>query len=213
MLPSICPIIRTNFLHLTVIGFISSYILKNSMAHIKLPEEIPGIRGLFNFSPKSAVPLLELAEVLLRGENSLSPKEREIIATYVSFLNECKFCMNSHAAIVRHLNDGDKELMEKVKEDYMSAPISNKLKALLTIAAKVQKEARKVLPSDILKAQESGATDKEIHDAVLIAAAFCMYNRYVDGLGAEGWETEELYYEKARNSVSQGYAPPVKPSR
>ena len=151
------------------------------MPHIDLPEGAPGIRGGFLFRPETAKPLNELAEVLLRDENSLSRGERELIAAYVSNLNECAFCQASHSAFAAVQLDGGMALVDDVKRDPSTAEISDKLRALLAIAAKVKVEAlchhrgRRRRP-------QPGATDLEIHDTVLIAAAFCMYNRYVDGL-------------------------------
>jgi uncharacterized peroxidase-related enzyme len=152
------------------------------MPHITLPEGVPGIRSLFAFRPDTAGPLCELAEVLLHAPGTLTPGERELIATYVSSQNDCYFCQSAHGAIAAsHLGDND-QLVLDVKLDFEHAPVSAKLKALLAVAGKVQRGGKNVLPADIERAREQGATDQEIHDTVLIAAAFCMYNRYVDGL-------------------------------
>lgn len=176
------------------------------MPHIKVPENLAGIVSLFAFSPETADPLNGLAEVLLKGDDLLSGWERELIASYVSYLNECKFCMNTHAAMITYLNGGDESVFEAVKKDFKTAPISEKLKALLNIAGKVQKEARKVLTADVEEAKKHGATDKEIHDTVLIAAAFCMYNKYVDGLATVEWpEGKEKYAERAKLTAEGSY--------
>jgi uncharacterized peroxidase-related enzyme len=175
------------------------------MAHIQLPEGMPGIVGALAFRPETAKPLLELAEVLLRGPNTLSSGERELIAAYVSHRNECTFCHLSHgAAAAAHLN-GNHELVEKIKLDPEDANISGKLKALLKIAGKVQQGGKLVSEVDVARAREQGATDKEIHDTVLIAAAFCMYNRYVDGLATWQPREPEAYYEMGRQLAYEGY--------
>ena len=152
------------------------------MPHITLTEGIPGILGPMLLRPETAKPLNELAEVLLRGSNSLSPGERELIATYVSSQNDCFFCQTVHGAVAAHHLHGNEALVLETKRNPEEAPISEKLKALLGIAGKVQKGGKSVLPEDIERARKQGASDLEIHDTVLIAAAFCMYNRYVDGL-------------------------------
>lgn len=176
------------------------------MPHIKLSKEFAGIVSLFDFSPETSKPLNQLAEILLNGPSTLSKWERELIATYVSFLNECNFCCNTHGAMVEELNKDDQNIVDTVKKDVDTAPVSEKMKALLKIAGKVQKEARKVLPTDIEKAKSEGASDKEIHDTVLIAAAFCMYNKYVDGLATTEWDDgKETYQERARLTVEGGY--------
>src|SRR5262245_49486583 len=149
------------------------------MAHIAVSKDLPGIRSLLEFRPETAGPLGALADVLLHAPNSLSAGERELIASYVSSLNNCTFCAMSHSAIAAcHLND-DGRLVATVIRDPETAPISNKLKALLAIAARVQRGGPQVHDIDIVRARREGATDVEIHDTVLIAAAFCMFNRYV----------------------------------
>ena len=158
------------------------------MAHIKLPvapelgREYPGIVGLMTFRPETATPLNELLNLLQGEDSSLSRGEREMIAAHVSWRNECFFCQTIHGAVAAaHL--GNEPLVERVKTDWETADISRKLKALLNIAGKVQLGGKYVTPDDIARARAEGATDLEIHDTVLIAAVFCMCNRYVDGLG------------------------------
>jgi uncharacterized peroxidase-related enzyme len=175
------------------------------MAHIDLPEGLPGIRGPMAFRPETAKPLNELAEVLLRADNSLSRGERELIATYVSSLNECFFCQNAHGGIAQHYLQCDMDFIDQVKEDYQKMPISDKLKSLLSIAASVQKGGKQVTTVQIEKAKSLGATDREIHDTVLIAAAFCMFNRYVDGLGTSAPLDRDFYVNRGPKRAEEGY--------
>lgn len=175
------------------------------MPHIALHPDQPGIRGAMAFRPETAKPLNELVEVLLRGPNTLTPGERELIATYVSYLNDCYYCQTIHGAIAAaHLN-GDEDLVKRVKADFQHAAVSDKLKALLVIAAKVQKGGKNVTAEDVSNARHHGATDLEIHDAVLISAAFCMYNRYVDGLGTTQPRDEAMYRERGKIVARDGY--------
>ena len=175
------------------------------MAHIRLQEGIPGIVGPMVFSPDTAKPLNELAEVLLRGPNSLSPAEREMIATYVSSQNDCYFCQSIHGAVAAHHLGGDEQLVKAMKLDFESAAISDKLKALLAIAGKVQKGGKQVTTREVARARQQGATDKEIHDTVLIAAAFCMYNRYVDGLATWAPDDPNVYRANGKRLAEEGY--------
>ncbi len=176
------------------------------MAHIKLlNEELPGIVGLLNYRPETARPLLDLAETLLRGQSSLSSGDREIIAASVSYWNQCHFCHTSHAAAAAaHLKSG-LGLIDEIKAGFPNTPISEKLKTLLHIAHQVQRNGKNVTDEDIAAAREQGATDSEIHDAVLIAAAFCMYNRYVDGLGTWAPVANEAYIEMGERMAHVGY--------
>ncbi len=176
------------------------------MAHIQLPEGLPGIRGPMAFRPETTKPLNELAEVLLRSDNSLTRGERELIATHVSYLNDCFFCQNAHGGLAQHYLGCSLEEMDKMKIDPYSTPISERLKALLAIADSVQKGGKQVTTEQIQRARSLGATDLEIHDTVLIAAAFCMFNRYVDGLGTWAPQDRLFYVNRAKARAEEGYA-------
>jgi uncharacterized peroxidase-related enzyme len=175
------------------------------MAYIQLPEGLPGIRGAMAFRPETAKPLNELVEVLLHAPNSLSAGERELIATYVSSQNDCYYCQTIHGAIAAASLNGDETLVKKVKHDFEHAEISPKLKALLVIAGQVQKGGKHVTAEHVAEARALGATDLEIHDTVLIAAAFCMYNRYVDGLGTTQPRDEAMYRDRGERVARDGY--------
>jgi uncharacterized peroxidase-related enzyme len=175
------------------------------MAHIRLPEGLPGILGPMAFSPETAKALNALAEVLLRAPNSLPEADREMIATYVSSQNDCHFCQSAHGAVAAYRLGGNEKLVNDVKLNFESAGISEKLKALLNLAGKVQKGGKQVTAEDVARARQQGASDKEIHDTVLIAAAFCMFNRYVDGLATWAPENAELYRENGKRLAEIGY--------
>ena len=174
------------------------------MAYIQVPEGLPGIRGLLAFRPETAKPLGDLANALLHNPSPLTPGERELIAAYVSDLNDCRYCHASHAAIAAcHLQD--ETLVGSVVETPESSQVSEKLKALLALAGRVQQGGRAVRDTDIDRAKRAGATDVEIHDTVLIAAAFCMFNRYVDGLGTSTPTDPAGYRERAMFVATHGY--------
>jgi len=175
------------------------------VAHIPVPAGVPGIRSLFAFRPAAAAPMGALADVLLRGTETFSAGERELVAAYVSALNDCTFCHSSHAAIAAcHLRD--EPLVDAVVRDPETAAISPKLRALLAIAARVQRSGRDVREEDVARARAEGASDLEVHDTVLIAAAFCMFNRYVDGLGAWTPTDRQGYRDRARLVAEHGYS-------
>jgi uncharacterized peroxidase-related enzyme len=175
------------------------------MAHIQVSNELPGIRALLAFRPETARPLSELADALLHDAGSLSAGERELIAAHVSRLNSCAYCEASHAAIAAcHLQD--EALVGSAVEDPQIADVPGKLKALLALAGRVQQGGRAVRDEDIARARREGASDVEIHDTVLIAAAFCMFNRYVDGLGTWTPTDRASYRERAGFIAANGYA-------
>jgi len=177
------------------------------MAYIQVEEGVPGIRSLVLFRPETGKPLYELAQVLLRGESSLTEAERELIAAYVSHRDNCLFCTSSHAAAARCLYGDEKNTVDEVLHDMQQSCISAKLKSLLHIAGKVQILGKEVKPKDIAAARNLGATDREIHDTVLIAAAFSMFNRYVDGL-ASFTPTDPAVYESMGERMREGYVLP-----
>jgi uncharacterized peroxidase-related enzyme len=180
--------------------------IKNCMAHIDLKNELPGIRGLMAFRPETAKPLNELAEILLRDDNnSLSRGERELIGAYVSYLNDCFFCQNVHGAMAGHYLECDIQAIDAIKHDFHSSALSGKMKSLLSIAASVQVSGKNVTEAQIQLARDNGATDRELHDTVLIAAAFCMFNRYVDGLGTWAPEDRQFYINRAPARAEEGY--------
>ena len=181
------------------------------MPYIPVEEHLPGITGLLEYRKDTAAPIRELTQILLRGPSTLSEGERELIATVVSSRNECTFCTTAHTAAADILL-GEKTTTVMVKNNIDTAPVSEKMKVLLTIAARVQEGGKKVTADLVQKAKDAGATDIELHDTVLIAALFCLYNRYVDGL-ATVTPTDPAFYkglgERLRdhgyNRLPQGY--------
>ena len=182
------------------------------MAYITLPvaeklgREFPGIVGPMTFRPETAAPINELANILLRGESILTRAERELIATHVSWRNDCFFCQTIHGAVASAQLGYDEKLVQTVKTDWINADISPKMKALLNIAGKVQLGGKHVTEDDVTAAREQGATDLEIHDTVLIAAVFCMANRYVDGLDTWAPHDMNVYRANAARIVARGYS-------
>jgi uncharacterized peroxidase-related enzyme len=158
------------------------------------------------FRPETAEPLNQLADILLRGPNTLSPGERELIAAFVSSRSDCFFCQSVHGAVAAHRLDDNEQLVLDVKRDPEHAAVSDKMKALLAIAGKVQRSGKEVKDEDVARARECGASDMEIHDTVLIAAAFCMFNRYVDGPGTWAPTDTEVYRQRAPITARDGYA-------
>jgi uncharacterized peroxidase-related enzyme len=177
------------------------------MPHIQLQEGLPGIVGPMTFSPETTKPLNALAEVLLRtnASDSLTQGERELIASFVSKRNDCFFCSTCHGAVADYVLGREKQIVAQVWADPNTAPISDKLKALLAIAGSVQQGGLYVTPQQIADARELGATDRDIHDTVLIAAAFCMFNRYVDGLATWAPEDPAAYLDMGENLATRGY--------
>lgn len=183
------------------------------MAHINVPEGVPGIRSLVMFRPETGKHLYELAQVLLRDPSPLAPAERELIAAHVSARNNCMFCMSSHAAAARELFEDKKEVVDCVIHGRDTDQLSDKMKALLNIAGKVQQSGRLVTDADVAEARRHGAEDRDIHDTVLIAATFSMFNRYVDGLASLTPTDPKDYEPMGKRLATMGYVLPTQPSK
>ena len=175
------------------------------MAHIQLNNEFPGIVGLLNYSPGTAKPLNDLAEILLVQDNSLTRGEREMIASSVSYWNDCHFCHSSHGAAAANLLQQPASFLTEIKKGFPNTDVSPKMRALLDIARHVQQGGKSVTEEDIRRAREAGTVDKEIHDTVLISAAFCMYNRYVDGLATWAPKEDEAFMPMGQMLAERGY--------
>jgi uncharacterized peroxidase-related enzyme len=175
------------------------------MPHISLLENLPGIISLLEYRKDTAAPIRELTQILLRGASTLTEAERELIATVVSYKNECRFCTTSHTVVVDAFL-GEEETCNQVKQNFETANVSDKLKALLAIATQVQQSGKAVTKQSIDRAKQNGVSDVEIHDTVLIAALFCMYNRYVDGLATIMPSENSNYFEDlATRLTTTGY--------
>ncbi|MEI9922022.1 MAG: peroxidase-related enzyme [Bacteroidota bacterium] len=180
------------------------------MPHINLPENVPGIRSLAMYRPETGQHLYALAQVLLRDDSPLTPAERELIATHVSARNNCMFCMSSHAAAARELFDEQRDVVDCVIQNKDTDLLTDKMKALLNIAGKVQVSGKSVTQKDIDEARAAGANDRDIHDTVLIAATFSLFNRYVDGLATLTPTDQKEYEPMGKRLATLGYVVPQK---
>lgn len=176
------------------------------MAHVPLKDESsPGIVGLLQTFPDTGRCLVQLAEHMLRRNTpGLSMGEREIIAGYVSRLSNCVFCDLSHSEVGEAML-GKPGIVEAAICDLANADLSPIMKALLPIAAKIQRDPKSVSADDANRAHRAGASHQDIHDTVLIAAAFCMFNRYVDGLGTTVPTDRSAYQEGVERTIARGY--------
>ena len=177
-----------------------------------LPDA-PGILTALNLTPRLGVHLRGLADELLVHDfagATLRRAEREMLATAVSAGNDCFFCMDSHAAHAAALleRDGDAHLAPLLDELKIGsvAPFDPKMRALLHIAAVVRRNPLELEAADVEAAIAAGATDPDIQLAVLISAAFSMYNRLVDGFRAMTPPSTEAYRERAGAIAEHGYS-------
>jgi uncharacterized peroxidase-related enzyme len=180
---------------------------QTNMPHIALPANKPGMIALAAYRPDVYSRLASLADLLLHQEHpdsTLSLGERELIATYVSSLNQCNYCQAAHGSIAAaHLHDS--KLVEDVKCDFERSELSSKMKSLLRIAGMAQRSGRDVSSDAVENAKREGASDIDVHDTVLIAAMFSMFNRYVDGLGTEMPKDMVAFVSRGASIAEKGY--------
>lgn len=175
------------------------------MPHINLRNNLPGIRGLVTYRPEAGQHLYALVRILLSADSSLSQAERELIAAYVSSLNGCAFCTQSHAAASRFAYKEKQSIVDDVISRGNSDQLDLKMNILLEVAGKVQQNGKLVSENLIQAAKALGASDLEIHDTVLIAAVFCMFNRYVDGLQTFAPTDRETYAQMGERMIANQY--------
>lgn len=176
------------------------------MPHIQIDNDLPGISGLIAQFPHTGALINQMADALLRGPLSLTPGERELIAAYTSERNETAFCSASHSSFAAAQLDGGTELVEAVLLDYETAPLDPRMKALIRIASEVQEPVHVLSDESVAAARAAGADDIQIHDTVLVAAAFCMINRYVTCLGTAEPDSPEYYAQATQRILDNGYA-------
>ena len=185
-----------------------------------LPDA-PGIVAALQLTPGLGVHLRGLADELLVNDfpgASISRGEREMLATAVSAANDCFYCMDSHGAFAAAVleRSGSSEmvpLIDQIKTG-SSEGLGDKMNALLEIARTVRRESLDLTETEVAKAKAAGATDADVQLAVLIASAFSMYNRLVDGFRARTPPTPEAYLTRAAQIAEHGYSapPPVLPA-
>ena len=180
-----------------------------------LPD-VPRIGVAMRLTPGLGVHLRGLADEILVHDYpgaTLQRHEREMLATAVSAANDCLFCMDSHGAFANALLEkaGATDLvpMIDVIKDGSSDGLSDKMCALLHIARTVQRDPRGLAEVDVDAATAAGATDADIQLAILIASAFSMYNRLVDGFRTRTAPTTEAYRARAVEIAEHGYSAPA----
>lgn len=177
-----------------------------------LPD-VPGILTALRLTPELGVHLRGLADELLVNDfagATLVRAEREMLATAVSAGNDCFYCMDSHGAFATALLEvsGATELTPLIDAIKLgsSEGFDAKMRALLHIARTVRREPRELTAADVAAAHAGGASDADVQLAVLIAAAFSMYNRMVEGFRAKTPPTAEAYRARASEIAAHGYS-------
>jgi uncharacterized peroxidase-related enzyme len=175
-----------------------------------LPDA-PGILAAMQLAPGLGAHLRGLADELLVNDfpgSTLTRGERELLATAVSAGAGCVYCMDSHSAFAEELLSAGGAKPDGVIDSVTTggdAGRGPRLSALLHIARTVGRRALDLSRADVDRATTAGASDGDVQLAVLIASAFSMYNRMVDGLRARTPPTREAFRDRARQIAEHGY--------
>ncbi len=177
-----------------------------------LPD-VPGILTALRLTPELGIHLRGLADELLVNDfagATIGRAEREMLATATSAANDCFYCMDSHGAFATALleRSGATErvaLIDGLKLG-SSEGFDDKMRALLHIARTVRREPRDLTAADVAAAHAAGAADADVQLAVLIAAAFSMYNRMVEGFRARTSPSADVYRDRATEIAAHGYS-------
>lgn len=176
------------------------------MAFITLDNTLQGMRQLLAYKPIIAGPMLALMEGVMRSNDGLSLGERELIASYISYLNDCRHCQIIHGEIAQCLLNDDDFIMDTLRSNFKELKLNPRINAILNIVKCIHLGGKHVGASQIDAAKKIGITEMEIHDTVLISSMFCMFNRYIDGLGLESTDTELSFKQRAKQIAENGYS-------
>jgi uncharacterized peroxidase-related enzyme len=170
------------------------------MSYLRSLKPEAGLLQIFQAFPQAARLLIEYHQVLLRGESPFSAAERELIAAYVSGLNNCKYCRGVHSQTAVALGIRA-EVMENVTANAASADVHLRMRPVLAFACKLTLSPGDITAADAELVFAAGWGDRTLHDAVAIWGLYNLMNRLVNGLGAEA---SEDYIRMAAERVARG---------
>eukprot|EP00439_Symbiodinium_sp_Y106_P088726 s1_g1262.t1 len=174
------------------------------MSHLEHTKKFKGVADVFLRDAELYGPMLKFIEAVMTRASALTVAEREIIASYVSHLNGCDFCVGVHHATLKALKTGD-DILEQLTDGPRSSVIDERLKAILTFAEKLTKDPHGIGPSDFDPLRAAGWDDQAIEDAINVVSLFAYVNRLVDATGVKG--SPDYFVTVGDMLASQGYAP------
>jgi len=177
-------------------------------SHFGRPD-VPGILKCFATHPPLLEHMMALSESLIFSEGFLTRRHKEMIATLVSSQNDCAYCADSHAFMLR-MNGGSAETLCAIQENKLRSPsLSEAEQALLTFVEKINGNSQAIGPADILSIREAGWDDAQIAEAIHVAALFATFNRVVNAFGLPSQGLLPLYESQVANSSLENPAFPT----
>jgi uncharacterized peroxidase-related enzyme len=166
--------------------------------------EDAGVRHILALHPTAGRSLIELHEAVLRTDSQLRAKDKELIAAYVSGLNDCRYCFGVHeqTALAFGISPG---ALGALLTDIETAPVDSKLKPILRYARTLTLEPSKMTQRLAVAVFEAGWTERDLHDAVLTISLFNFMNRLVEGHGVKG--AAGIFLERGQALKELGYSP------
>jgi uncharacterized peroxidase-related enzyme len=163
---------------------------------------------ILKLSPAAGVALIEMHEPLMRGPSPLSEGERELIATYVSGLNECQYCYGVHSETAKAYDDIPSDAVDKMMTDLDSAGLPENMIPILKFARKLTEKPSSVTDDDAKAVFDAGWSEKALHDAIMVTCCFNFMNRLLEGHGVHG--NAKMYAERGPMLKKYGYLPLVR---
>jgi uncharacterized peroxidase-related enzyme len=143
---------------------------------------------VFRAYPDTARPLLDYHELVMRGPSPFTVAERELIAAYVSGVNECGYCHGVHTATAEAFGIPE-GLLEALLADLDTAPVDERIRAVLRYVGKLTEAPARLTDEDAAAVLAAGWDERALHDAVIVCALFNFMNRMVNGLGIKADES------------------------
>ena len=158
------------------------------MAFFSFLDDSSGIASVFANNKVRARPMRELRKQIMRGPSPLSVGERELIAAFVSTLNQCEFCAGGHTALAARTVDV--RVLDELIANIDTAAISDRLKPIFRFVKKLTEAPSRIVQADVESIHAAGWEESAVEDAIAVCSLFNMLNRIANGYGlrsAGGW--------------------------
>lgn len=174
------------------------------MSYLSQSKNFKGVAEVFLRDPDRYAPLLQFIEAVMVGNSDLTKADREMIASHVSKLNGCDFCLGAHKWTLAAM-DVDLRRIEAAEAGPEAEGLDDRLRPILRFAGKLTRTPQEVTQSDIDALRAAGWSDQAIEDVINVVSLFNYVNRLVDAFGIKG---NEAYFKQIGAVLAtQGYAP------
>lgn len=163
-----------------------------------------GVRHILSLNPEAGQALMMFHMAALRNDGPLSPRDKELIAAYVSGLNGCHYCYGVHSQTAQAFGVPE-DLLTQLLADIETAPVDQAFKPLLRYARTLTLEPTRLTEADAQAVFRAGWSERALHEAVLTICLFNFMNRLLEGHGITG--NDALYEMRGKALQAHGYEP------